>query len=178
LAYRDSRSTILKEAKMATLHKGDPIPVGPGYRMDGSGPSELEEWLTKKAEDDPQTSTETDETKSTVGVVNLYENPPEEAQAPSGDGKSVHSDAAEKSHEEVRPDAVGSLFDSKAVADQADTKLLSENIRHVASGDFETHSLHLRNKAKTKTSAARVKHVTEEGTLGMRVKDLLGSSNG
>lgn len=155
--------------------------------MRGAGPSELEDFLVKKADDDPKTSTKTDETKGTVGVNNLYEGPPKETR-PSGTSDAPwgepdikpgdhedahhHNNVADESSEDVRHGTLDRLFSGKATADSAHTGLLSDALRHVAAGDFETHSIHLRSKSKTKTSAAP--YVVDEGTLGMRVKDLLG----
>jgi hypothetical protein len=177
------------------LYKGDPVPVGSGYLQDGVEASSLENFLVKAAEEktadtpNPETAMESDEDKKTVGMTNLYDNPEDrksndhdapwgESDMPAGDkapgheDAHHHGDAAQQQHKETRHELLDNVLSGKAEADAAHTKILAENFKQVASGDFESSSPHLQAKSKAKTSAAR--HIHDEGTLGMRVRDLLG----
>lgn len=166
---------------MPLLHKGDPEPVGRGYRPVDSA-SELEEFLVKKADDDPKTSTDTNEVAKPMGMANVYE-PPTDRETKTNDApwgepgltengrqQPFHqSTAAWEGSVDTRQGVAKRLLDSKPSSDKVEKALLAQNFKHLAEGDYESHSLALQKQGVAK-------HVIDEPTLGMRVKELLGRS--
>jgi hypothetical protein len=117
--------------------------------------------LTKEGE----TSTLTDETKSTVGVNPDQQPPPEDRKrtagtidAPWGErdgpekGTSVHfSDAAAEGFIQSRQNILDELFDMKGTSSATEQKLVGQYLDHGESGDFESKAPLL----ETKTASDR-----------------------
>ena len=140
-----------------------------------SGQGDLESWLGKEAEKKNEAGRlETNGDDSTVRYSDLYDNPPgrldggntnsrwgEGANKEKGKQAPFHYnsstvEAANKERHEVASRAFATLPAASAV-DQA---LLAKNLEHAASGNFETHSVLLR-QSKHASLSDRVKKVIE-----------------
>lgn len=140
---------------------------------------DLYELLGKEAN---ETTLEDNEDDSTVGTLSVYEDPKERESgtidAHWGDtdiseGKKLpsaqhHSTAVDKLHADTREGVLDRSFSGKAQADQVHQALINENFAHAASGDYSTHSTHLKKKSVEKVSHVRTP------TLLERVKGLTG----
>lgn len=128
---------------------------------------ELYELLqTKRASGEIQNN----EDASTVGTVNLYDDPEDRAEAgkidaPWGEkgptegkrpNQAFHnSDGVYDEHKKVRQGVVDHIFFDRKKADEADQALISANFEHGKSGDFNAHSIHLQGKSVEKISHPR-----------------------
>ena len=127
---------------------------------------ELFDLLKKVGNTNPGTSTGDDEAAPIEAKTDLYEDP--QVETDPAEGPEEHSDAVEAEHDKVRGGVLGKTLDSKPSADRADQALVSQNFSHGASGDFTTHSTHLRSKSVEKVSHPR------SFTLGERVRKTTG----
>lgn len=139
----------------------------------GQHEEELYELLqTKKAEGEIPNN----EDQSTVGTVNLYDDPedreePRQNHSPWGEegpregsrpNQAFHnSDGAFEEHKKVRQGVVDNIFHDRSKADSADQALIAENFEHGKSGDFTTHSIHLQGKSVEKISHPRTPTLME-----------------
>jgi hypothetical protein len=107
---------------------------------------------------------DTDEDMSTVGTTHVYDEPEDRGEAGTIDapwGEKGTKDLAHNSNGvfdesvKVRQGVINNSFDGKAQADKADQKLMAANFKHVAKGDFTTHSVHLQPKSVEKISHPR-----------------------
>lgn len=144
--------------------------------------AELMDLLKEGNDPNPKTSVETNETDSTVGVTHQYDKPEDrvtgESTALQGEEPVTdtptrtdavhHSSAVWDESKKVRAGVLLRALDGKATAAKADQAIMSENFKHVASGDFEAHSCLLQGKSKLKVSHARTP------TLMERVREVTG----
>jgi len=79
-----------------------------------------------------------------------------------------HSSAVQELHDEGREKQLERSFSSKTDADKTHQATISQNFAHGASGEFTTHSAHLRPKSVEKLSHAR------QPTLMEQVRRLTG----
>lgn len=127
---------------------------------------ELFELLKHGGDTTPQTSVDpNDESESTEGVTQLYPDPPDH-ETPPPEPVQFTSAAVEGS-KMTRGGVVDRSLDHKP-ADKADQALIAQNFSHGKSGDFETHSLHLKDK-----SVEKVSHPRSE-TLSQMVRRVVG----
>lgn len=166
--------------------KGAPEPTARGYKPIGEG--ELELWLQKEsfeavatkikqaADSNAKTSIETNEEDSTVGGVNVYDDPEDRKEtkgtldAPRGEPGPKdpfhNSDGVWEQSKDTRRGVLDRTMSGFANASEAEKKLMSENFSHVADRSFETHSALLQDKTKTGS---------HHPTLSEQVKRLLGT---
>lgn len=115
------------------------------------------EFFQKLADETPGD----DEESTAVGTTHVHDDPPKRPEGnldaawgekgPEENGRQdaqQHGEGVEAEETRTREDATKNLFDSRASADAAHQALLAQNLTHAASGDFTTHSLHLKPKAK------------------------------
>jgi len=119
---------------------------------------------------------ETDEDESTVGTTHVYDEPEDRGEAGSVDApwgergttqdghpQADHqSDGAWAEHKDVRSGVTKRVLDSRPKADAVEQKLMAKNFKHVAKGDFTTHSVHLQPKSVEKVSHPRAVSLMEQ----------------
>lgn len=128
---------------------------------------ELYEMLRKIGNSSPGTSTGDDESAPVEKPEDLYTDPPGIETVPP-DAPQQHTQEVQNVHDDGRGKMVDRIMDSKPLSDSADQKLISQNFAHGASGNFTTHSLHLREK-----SVEKISHPRSE-TLAERVNKVAG----
>lgn len=128
---------------------------------------------TKKAEGELVTN----ENESTVGTVQLHEDP--EGRAPSGETESPwgepgpteggrpnqafhNSSGAWEEHKKGRQGLVDHAFADRRKADAAAQALVKANFEHGRKGEFNAHSLHLQGISKEKISHPRTSTLMEQ----------------
>lgn len=128
------------------------------HAHNGADDQELYDFLSKEASDSPG-----DDEEGTVGVTpDTYPDPEDrksgDIDAPWGEhdvssGKE-HADAFHNSdqvyahYKKGREELLQKLFDSKVTSDPAHQKILSQNLEHARTGEFETSSSQLSGKSK------------------------------
>lgn len=134
---------------------------------------ELYELLqTKKAAGE----VDNNEDASTVGAIDLYEEPADRATAgkiESPWGEEGHTEGGRPNqafhnsngvydeHKKVRQGVLDRAFSDRGKADAADQALIAANFEHGKSGDFTAHSVHLQGKSVEKISHPRTPTLME-----------------